>query len=307
MKAKGGEEMETVQDKSYNKIEWIFYIVILPLLFTSILTGILLHFLGVNVVGSLQVWLNQVPYVASIVPDPDTRPDANLTPQQEVTYLNEQMKRINAELTEKKGEVATLSKIADEREAKIKELQQEIEQLEKALEDKRISDEEQLKQIRDLAELYSSMSASKAAPIIEALTLEEAVLVMKAMDPEEQGDIFAKMDPEKAAEISILLKDTKLHQDDQIAALQQRVQVLTRALSESAVLLQDKEKLINTYSQMPPKEAADILINMMNTDQTKALAIVSGVDDGVRSQILTEIARRDVNLASRITNLLMQE
>ncbi|MBO8171016.1 MAG: MotE family protein [Bacillaceae bacterium] len=299
--------METVQDKSYNKIEWIFYIVILPLLFTSILTGILLHFLGVNVVGSLQVWLNQVPYVASIVPDPDTRPDANLTPQQEVTYLNEQMKRINAELTEKKGEVATLSKIADEREAKIKELQQEIEQLEKALEDKRISDEEQLKQIRDLAELYSSMSASKAAPIIEALTLEEAVLVMKAMDPEEQGDIFAKMDPEKAAEISILLKDTKLHQDDQIAALQQRVQVLTRALSESAVLLQDKEKLINTYSQMPPKEAADILINMMNTDQTKALAIVSGVDDGVRSQILTEIARRDVNLASRITNLLMQE
>lgn len=299
--------METAQEKSYNRLEWIFYIIILPLLFTTILTGVLLHFLGVNVVQSLQVWLNQVPYVKSIVPDPSLEAGRTLTAEEEAALLNERLEQMNAQLTSKDGELAQLQKIAVERESKIKELEEQIKGLEQALEEKRISEETQQNEIKKLAQLYEGMSASRAAPIIEALTLEEAVLVMKAMKPDSQADIFSKMDPQKAADISILLKDTQLNENDQIAALQQRIKILTDSLSESAVLVRDKEKLINTYAQMPADQAARILTGMMNSNQQKALMIISGLDDGVRSAILAEIARNDVQLAVKITDALLAD
>ncbi len=297
--------METAQDKSYNRMEWFFYIIILPLLFTMILTGVLLYFLGVNVVQSLQLWLNQVPYVESIVPDPSPEAGEAMTPQEEAALLNQRLAQLSSELTSRDSELEQLQKIADERESKIKELEEQIKGLEQSLEEKRISEETQQIEIKKLAQLYEGMSASRAAPIIEALTLEEAVLVMKAMKTDRQAEIFSKMDPQKAADISILLKDTQLNENDQIAALQQRIKILTDSLSESAVLIRDKEKVINTYAQMPADQAARILSGMMNTNQQKALMIISGLDDGVRSAILAEIARTDVQLAVKITDALL--
>lgn len=302
--------METVQERtqrSYNKLEWFFYIIILPLLFTSILTGVLLSFLGINVLQSLQIWLNQVPYVESVVPDPKIDPAGNLSSQEEVALLNTRLQQMDQEILKKTQDYSTMQKISEERKVKIDELQLKIKQLEKALEDRRISQTEQLKQIKELASMYAGMSASKAAPIIEKLTMEESVLVMKAMNPQQQAAIFAKMDPQRAADISVLLKDTQLNEDEQIAALQQRTHVLTQALGEAAELTTNREELIRTFTQMPAPQAAAIISNMMKTSEAKALSILSGLDDQARSQVLSEIANVDVQLAAKITNLLMNE
>lgn len=220
--------MENVeQEQGYGRIEWFLYIVLLPLLFTVMLAGVLLTFLGYDVVSKVQTVGNQIPLVKNIVPDPkpSTSEGDTVDVQASVDQLETANRHKDAQITELQAEL-------EAQKEEFVQLNAQYEALKTERQDQTQSEEEHLKQIRQLSALYGSMSPSKAAPIIENLTLQEAVLVLSEMPLEQRGKILAKMDPKKAADSSILLKDMVTTRDREIAALQERVKELSQTLSE---------------------------------------------------------------------------
>jgi len=304
--------MEEIQEeREYGRWEWFFYMIVIPALFASLLGGVLLSLLGVNVLGNVLHWAKSVPYVEKLVPDeyasaPVSDPKEALTKQ--VSTLQTDHLKSQQALSSLKEETA-------EKDSTIQALEKQVEDLKKQMEDKRATQEERQQQFTDLAKVYTTMSPKNAAAIIENLSLDESAAVMTKMKPTQRADILAKMDPKKAADISILLKDSVVNKDDDIAALQERVQVLTKALSETrgdspGSSNGTKASLVNSFAQMPAADSAAVIRSLMQTNRTRALSILSDMPADKRAQTLAAIAqedkKKDDNLAARITEELLR-
>lgn len=294
------EEVELQEEKVYSKWEWIFYMIVIPALFASLLGGVLLSLLGVDVIGKVLHVGNAIPYVEQIVPGENEKPAETKKTEQN------QLSTLQAELTKNKQSSEALQEEVAKKDATIQAMQKQVVDLQKVMEDKRTTDEERQKQYQDLAKIYTTMSTKNAAAIIENLTKEEAVTVLAKMKPDQRAGILEKMDPKKAADISILIKDTTISKDDDLAALQQRVQVLTKALSETRQDSTSLDSLINTFSQMSPDDSASIITTLMNTNSKRAISILAGMGNDKRAQVLASIAKKDGNMAARITDELLR-
>ncbi|MGG1661416.1 MotE family protein [Brevibacillus sp. NRS-1366] len=302
--------MEEIQEeREYGRWEWFFYMIVIPALFACLLGGVLLSLLGVNVLGNVLNWANSIPYVEKLIPDDyaaapgtDEKPDL----KKQVTSLqNDQAKNQQA--------LSTLQAESAKKDSTIQALENQIQELKKLSEEKRTTEEERQQQYADLAKVYTTMSAKNAAAIIENLSMEESVTVMTKMKPNQRADILAKMDPKKAADISILLKDSVVAKDDDLAALQERVQVLTKALSETRdnrASTESKESIANTFAQMPAEDSAAVIRSLMQTNKARAISIMSEMPEDRRAQTLAAIAKADKknndNMAARITEELLR-
>lgn len=297
--------MEEIQEeRGYSKWEWFFYMIFIPALFATLLGGVLLSLLGVNVIDKALSLANQIPYVEKLVPETNNEQAAGEKPEQNT--LQKELLAAKGELAKSKQVVAELKAEAIKKDGTIQTLEKQAADLQKLIEDKRATEEDRQKQYADLAKIYTTMSAGKAAPIIENLTIEEAVTVLTKMKPEQRAEILAKMDPKKAADTSILIKDSVVNKDDDIAALQQRIQALTKALSETRQDSTSLDSLITTFSQMPATESSLILKKLMVTNQKRAISILAGMANDKRAQVLAEIAKVDDQMAAKITNELLQ-
>lgn len=221
-----------------------------------------------------------------------------------------QVQSLQEEQAKSQQTIASLQGEAEKKDATIQALEKQVQDLQKMIEDKRTTEEERQKQYQDLAKLYSTMSPKNAAAIVENLSLEEAVTVMKKMKADQQANILAKMDPKKAADISILLKDSVVNKDDDIAALQERVQVLTKALSETRKDTTSLDALVQTFSQMPAEDAASIIRSLMGTNKNRAISVLAGMSNDKRASILAAVAKEDSkkkeDVAARITSELLR-
>ena len=302
--------MEEIQEeREYSRWEWFFYMIVIPALFASLLGGVLLSFLGVNVLGNVLQWANTIPYVEKIVPD-----DYVAAPKtEEKQDLNQQVVALQTEQTNNQQAITALQSETAKKDATIQSLEKQVQDLNKMLEDKQATEAERQQQYQDLAKVYTTMSAKNAAAIIGNLSLEESVTVMTKMKPNQRAEILAKMDPKLAANISILLKDSVVNKDDDIAALQERVQVLTKALSETREGSSSnvEETFANTFAQMPAEDSAAVIRAMMQTNKTKALTLLSSMPEARRAQTLSAIAKEDKksndNLAARISEELLRQ
>ncbi|CAJ1002435.1 MULTISPECIES: MotE family protein [Bacillales] len=299
--------MEEIQEeREYSRWEWFFYMIAIPALFATLLGGVLLSLLGYNVLGSVLSWANTIPIVEKIVPDQYAMSDA----EEKSVDIGKQVSSLQEEQAKNKQTIANLQSETAKKDATIQALEKQVLDLQKLLEDKRTSEEERQKQYQDLAKLYATMSPKNAAAIVENLSMSEAVSVMSKMKAEQQANILAKMDPKKAADISIQLKDTVVNKDDDIAALQERVQILTKALSETRKDTTSIDSLIQTFSQMPAADAATVIRTLMGTDRNRAISIMAGLSHDKRAQILAAIAQQDSqrkeNVAARITSELLR-
>ena len=301
--------MEEIQEeREYSKWEWFFYMIVIPALFASLLGGVLLSFLGVNVLGNVLQWANSIPYVEKIVPDEYAAATSEAEKEED---LNQQLAQLQQEQADSQQEIATLQGEAEKKNATIQALEKQVQELNNMLEAKQATEEERQQQYQELAKVYTTMQAKNAAAIIQNLSLEEAVAVMTKMRPTERADILAKMDPKQAADISILLKDSVVNKDDDIAALQERVQVLTQALSQTRDGAGQEESLINTFAQMPPQDSAAVIRSLMQTNQERAISIMESLPEAARAQTLSAIAQEDRenndNLAARISDALLRQ
>ncbi|MGG4453664.1 MotE family protein [Brevibacillus porteri] len=301
--------MEEIQEeREYGRWEWFFYMIVIPALFASLLGGVLLSLLGVNVLGTVLHWANSIPYVEKLVPDEyAATPDSEEQPD-----MDKQVTTLQQDQAKNQQQITALKEEAAKKDATIVALEKQLDDVNKAMEDKRATEEERQKQFTDLAKVYTTMSPKNAAAIIENLKLQESVAVMTKMKPAQQADILAKMEPQKAADISILLKDSVVNKDDDIAALQQRVDVLTRALSDTRDG-SDAEDLKKTFAQLPPADAAAIIRSLMDTNKGQAIALMKDLPADKRAQTLSAIANDDKkqkepdNMAARVTTELLRK
>lgn len=298
---------EIREEREYSKWEWFFYMIVIPALFASLLGGVLLSLLGVNVLGKALTWANTIPFVERIVPD--FKPEVG-SEQETRSNLDKQVVTLQNKQAQSTQTISTLQADTAKKNTTIVALQKQVDDLKKMMEDKRTTDEERQKQYVELAKLYTTMPAKNAASIVENLSLEESVTVLTKMKAEQRAEILVKMDPKKAADISVLLKDSVVNKDDDIAALQERVKVLTKALSETRKDSTSLDSLINTFSQMPAEDAAAILTSLYSTNQNRAISILTGMANETRAQVLSAISKLDKGegkeLAAHITSELLR-
>ncbi|WP_027414598.1 magnesium transporter MgtE N-terminal domain-containing protein [Aneurinibacillus terranovensis] len=299
----------TEEERSYSKLEWFFYIIFIPILFTLVLSGIIAQMFGYNVVGSLAKMLSSVPVIQKLIPDSAVS-HPNSSSQKAPTQQDEQAQKLKDELNAKNQEVQNLKNQVNLDQKKMQQNQQQIADAKaSAATAKQAIDADRQQQISGLAKIYTSMSASKAAPIMEKLTPQEAVLVLKSMKSVDASAILAKMDPQKAADLSALLKDTTLTKDADTAALQQRIQNLTGALSKAQKNSSTLPEMVNTFSTMDATSAAKILLSMDKTNENQALAILARMDVQKRSQILSSMTNDlgQIAMAAKISQKLLAQ
>jgi flagellar motility protein MotE (MotC chaperone) len=295
--------MTGAEKSTYSAFERFLIWFFIPLVFTTVLLGVLLSIFDYDVKNSVLRLANQIPLVHRIVPDVAESGNAAVTPgtaQDTPLSLQDEVQRLNQRIADQEAELKQVYEANREKDRNIEELKAQIAALEEQLKGKTVSEEEYNSKIQQLAATYASMTPSKAAPIIEKLTLHERVLVLGAMRTDDRVKILEKMDPKIAAETTILLKDTVPVKDTEIAALQERLKQYELASSNDPEKLSSFD-LGNTFAGMTPQSAAVVLVEMMKSNQPQVVAIMKAMDTQARSRILTAMADVSKESAAAIT------
>ncbi|WP_338045889.1 magnesium transporter MgtE N-terminal domain-containing protein [Paenibacillus sacheonensis] len=293
-----------MEKQSYSGFERFMFFVT-PILFTLILLGVLVTIFNINLRNKALEIGNDIPVLNRILPEPSVK-DGHAVNEDSIKSANTSAKiaELQAQLTAKESE---LGKTVEEKTTlakTVKDLQQQMAQLKQANAEQQLSDSAYQSKIGELASMYTSMTPSKAAPILESMETAEAVLVLDAMRPEDRAVILEKMNPKKAADASVLLKDTKTAKDRQIAALQARINKQQTTTTQSDAVL-SAAQLNSTFSKMDPAAAADLLLKMSDVSPSKVLRILNAVDDAARSKILAEMSSANKAITAQLVSKLM--
>ncbi len=293
-----------IEKTSYGVMERIVGIVIIPVLFTVILTVVLLSLFGYDVSRSILDAANQVPLLNKVIPDPKPETD----PTADGTADSGSQPMPNAEdLQSLKQQIAALTQDVEageaqliQREDQIRQLQEQLEAMENEQQQDSITAEEYDAQIVSVAKIYTDMSASKAAPIMENLTLNERVLLLSKMKTDEQAAILEKMNPEMAASTSVAIKDMATVKDIQIAALQERLELQGPVTTDAFTM----DELARTFAAMEAGSAAQMLLLMADTNEGEVVTILKRMELQPRSAVLTEMNAQSETDAARISDKL---
>lgn len=294
-----------VEKEGYSGFErFLFFIT--PILFTAVLLGVLLLMFNKEWrIAAIEIG-NKIPVVKSVIPDPaDKAETAVPATDEELTVNNAKTKlaELNALLTDRDNALKQATEQAQQDAKKIESMQAELDLLKKENAEKAVSTEEYAAKISSLADMYAKMSPSKAGPILESMTVEEAALVLGAMSTDQRGKVLERMTPKVAADVTMKLKDSDKVNDREIAALQSRIDELEIGAGAEASTL-DTAELNRTFSAMAPDKAADLLLQMAGTSQSKALRILGVLDNASRSAILSAMTdidkKKTVSLVSKL-------
>ncbi|MFB9273609.1 MotE family protein [Cohnella cellulosilytica] len=294
-----------VEKSSYSGFERFLFFVT-PILFTAVLLGVLLLMFNADWRNAALEIGNKIPVVRSILPNPES-PQAPGTQTDESLSVNNakaKLDELNALLAERETALKQATALNDEQKKKLDELQLQLDDLTKAGEERTITGEAYASRIKDLATMYGKMTPSKAAPILESMTLEESALVLGAMSDTERGRVLERMTPKRAADVTVKLKDADTVDDREIAALQSRIKELENSPADTSAAL-DTAELNRTFSSMEPKKAAELLLQMSTSAQSKALRILDALDNDARAKVLNELSALDKKAAANLVGKLM--
>ncbi|CAG7623562.1 MotE family protein [Paenibacillus allorhizosphaerae] len=303
----------TEQSSSYGAMERFLIWFLIPFVFTAVLLGVLLTIFDYDVMNGVLRAANKIPVVNTIIPDPKTK-SAEGSPEQSkapapvgsaASSQEDKLAQLQAKLDQQSADLKKAEAAVQQRDLQIKDLQLKNSSLEEKNKTKTLTEDEYTIQIQQLATMYSKMTASKAAPIMENLTTRELVLILGMMKTDDRVKILEKMDPKKAAEASILLKDQTNVRDAQIAALQDRVKQLSAPDPKAADKL-TKDDLGSTFANMTPKSSAAVLLEMQKTNPDKVISILSSMDSAGRSKVLSALSDLSKETAALISARLVQ-
>lgn len=221
--------MEADADKpSLSTVERLLYWFVIPIVFTAVLGGALLSLFDYDIKNQLLTIGHKVPGLAAIVPDPkvNMKQASNKNSGTDKSdELKSSVDNLKKQLEEKEQELKTADTAYQQKDQAFKDIQEKNTAMEEQLRTQGTkSPSEYDNLVQQTAAMYAKMLPSKAAPIIENLTLREQVLVLSQMKMDEQVKILEKMDPKIAAKASIYLKDSVSAKDRQLDAMQERLQ-----------------------------------------------------------------------------------
>jgi flagellar motility protein MotE (MotC chaperone) len=305
-----------------NGLERFLIWFLVPVVFAVVLLSVLFYMLDVDIKEPLQRLGNSIPIVRNWIPDKPIEPVASGKPETpaagskdgdkqpvseaDKTALVEKDKQI-AELTAKLKESTDDAKqfqnsylLKDQElvdlKAKMNKLEQDYQKLEQ-------DDGSYEKSVSETSKIYAAMSPSKAAPILEKLTLSEQLLILSGMKLDNQTKILQKMSTEAAANVSILLKDEVPSRNREIKALQDRIKTLTETTQPAATPFTVSE-LSTSIAGMESKQAAELLLEMYKTNKNKVLTILKSADSSSRASILGAMTKADKAKAAAISSQL---
>ncbi|MFC5401938.1 MgtE protein [Cohnella soli] len=294
-----------VEKSSYSGFERFLFFVT-PILFTAVLLGVLLLMFNTNWRNSALEFGHKIPVIKSMLPSPDKPGDTPAKTDEELTVSNAKTKveQLNAMLTDRENALKQATDLTTQQKKQIEDMKAKLDELTKANTDKTIDADAYHARISSLADMYGKMTPSKAAPILESMTVEESALVLGAMTETLRGKVLERMTPKVAADVSMKLKDSETVNDREIAALQARINELEKGTKPSSEVL-DTAKLNRTFSAMKPASAAQLLLQMAAGNQSKALTILGVMDDSPRSSVLAAMADQDKKTTAILVSKLM--
>ncbi|HEX7058023.1 MAG TPA: hypothetical protein VF260_12625, partial [Bacilli bacterium] len=98
--------------------------------------------------------------------------------------------------------------------------------------------------------------------------------------------------------------DVKPVKDRELAALQARIAEFNKMLTDDEKL--NNGQLAQTFASMSPQNAAQVLLEMFDKDPNKTAAILTAMESGPRSQIISAIADTSSAAAAKLTELIAQ-
>jgi flagellar motility protein MotE (MotC chaperone) len=294
-----------VEKSSYSGFERFLFFVT-PILFTAVLLGVLLMMFNPEWRDAALKIGNKIPVISSILPDPTQSAVPNANSDEVLTVNNAKAKvdELSARLAERETLLIQATDQTVQQKQQIEQMQAQIDLLTKTNTEQTITSEAYNARISSLANMYGKMTPSKAAPILESMTLDESALVLGAMSDTERGRVLERMTPKKAADVSMKLKDADTVDNREIAALQSRIKELELNAGEGASTL-DTAELNRTFSVMKPANAAVLLLQMAGNNQAKVLRILGVLDDAARSGILSAMSDLDKKTTATLVSKLM--
>jgi len=297
---------------SYGALERFLIWFLIPVVFTTVLLGVLFYILGFDVLGGVQRALHSIPVIGQVIPEPkDKTPGGEPAIEADATdkslkQRDELIAELNAKISDLESKTQLQGQTSTTQDQVIKELTAKNTELEEKIKAKTLTDEEYTAQIKELASIYAKMAPSKAAPILENLTVSETVLVLSNMKQDERVKILEKMDAKKAAEASIGLKDVKPLKDIELEALRERLALNMVDQVDGQDKTLTRAELGQTFAAMDAKSAASILHQLYGASPTKVVAIVTAMDAGSRARVMSALTELNKDTAAGITSRLTQ-
>jgi flagellar motility protein MotE (MotC chaperone) len=193
---KTGELMK--QNEKSSKIVWFLLVIAVPAIFAVTVFGIVLSFMGVNVIEEAKNTGKKIPIVKNVLNDE--------APAVAVSQSTE--KQWKAKFDEQEDYIKILSADLQKKEKEVSALKSDIALLEKQVEDAETSvkadENEQLKK------LYEAMSAKDAAAVMTEMNNNEVLGILTLLQAETQAAILAKLDAKRAAELTVLMASNSL-------------------------------------------------------------------------------------------------
>jgi flagellar motility protein MotE (MotC chaperone) len=193
---KTGELMK--QNEKSSKFVWFLLVIAVPAVFAVTVFGIVLSFMGVNVIEEAKNTGKKIPIVKNVFNEEDPAAAVNQNTEN----------RWKGKFEEQEEYIKILSADLQKKEKEVTSLKSDIALLEKQVEDAETSvkadENDQLKK------LYEAMSAKDAAAVMTEMNNNEVLGILTLLQAETQAAILAKLDAKKAAELTVLMASNSL-------------------------------------------------------------------------------------------------
>jgi flagellar motility protein MotE (MotC chaperone) len=186
------------QNEKSSKFVWFLLVIAVPAVFAVTVFGIVLSFMGVNVIEEAKNAGKKMPIVKNAFNEEEPAIAENQNSEQQwKAKFDEQedyIKILSADLQKKEKEVTTLK-------SDIALLEKQVEDTEATV---KADENEQLKK------LYEAMSAKDAAAVMTEMNNNEVLGILTLLQAETQAAILAKLDAKRAAELTVLMANNSL-------------------------------------------------------------------------------------------------
>lgn len=187
------------QNEKSSKFVWFLLVIAVPAVFAVTVFGIVLSFMGVNVIEEAKNTGKKIPIVKNVFND-EAAPAVSISQNTE--------KQWKGKFEEQEEYIKILSADLQKKEKEVTALKSDIALLEKQVEDAETSvkadENEQLKK------LYEAMSAKDAAAVMTEMNNNEVLGILTLLQAETQAAILAKLDAKRAAELTVLMASNSL-------------------------------------------------------------------------------------------------
>ncbi|UAL54259.1 MULTISPECIES: MotE family protein [Metabacillus] len=186
-----------------SKLQWTFFVIVIPFIFTVTFITVILTVAGVDVAGKMKEAISHLPGTAdqTSVQEKKNSKNADASPAAE---LEEENKLQKTTIEKQQQEISALENDADLKVREIQQLSQEV----KSLKEQLLGSENKEKEGKDIAKLYEKMSSKKAAEIIPFLSDEEALLILTSIKDDQLIAVMEKMSAEDAAKYTKMLAES---------------------------------------------------------------------------------------------------